>query len=201
MPVTLKCPKCKSSLRVRDDLAGKKVKCPRCANLILVPVREEEVTEVLNAPDDGITEVKPTAKDKTSVRSARRREDQDEEREERVASKPRARPKPPPVEDEEEDEEEEERPAKKGKGKFKPCPSCGGTHAEKVLWTPWGSFYGPAMVNHVKCQDCGYCYNGKSGRSNLIPIILFVTAPLLGILGLLGGIAYIFYRQGYFGGG
>jgi hypothetical protein len=48
-----------------------------------------------------------------------------------------------------------------------------------VLFTPWGSFYGPALFNHVRCPECRYAYNGRSGGSNLIPAILFVVAPLV----------------------
>jgi predicted Zn finger-like uncharacterized protein len=204
MPVTLTCSGCNSSLKVRDDLAGKKVKCPRCAHLIVVPARDEDLTEVLNVPDEGITEVRPNAKARKKPAPD---EDEDEEREERVsASKPKAKAKPARSRDEDE-EEEEERPKRKKKRSAKdedgpqyaPCPNCGAEDAKAVKWTPWGSFYGPAMFTHVKCRECGSCYNGKSGRSNIIPIIIFVTVPLLGILGILGGLAYLFYSKGYFG--
>src|SRR4051794_4199441 len=98
MPVTLTCSGCNSSLRVRDDLAGKKVKCPRCAHLILVPAREEDVTEVLNPPDEGIAEVKPSAR----PRKRPARDEDGDERDERIAERPKAkRPR-----DEDEDEEE-----------------------------------------------------------------------------------------------
>jgi uncharacterized paraquat-inducible protein A len=62
---------------------------------------------------------------------------------------------------------------------FKPCPRCGAEGAKRVLFTPWGSFYGPALFNHVRCPECRYAYNGRSGGSNLIPAILFVTVPLV----------------------
>jgi uncharacterized paraquat-inducible protein A len=62
---------------------------------------------------------------------------------------------------------------------FKPCPRCGTEGAKRVLFTPWGSFYGPALFNHVRCPECRYAYNGRSGGSNLIPAILFVTVPLV----------------------
>jgi predicted RNA-binding Zn-ribbon protein involved in translation (DUF1610 family) len=84
-----------------------------------------------------------------------------------------------------------------GKKSYKPCPQCGATGAKRVLWTAWGSFYGPAMFTHVRCPECGYKYNGRSGRSNLIPAIIFVTVPLLGILGILGGIVYMLVSRNY----
>jgi predicted RNA-binding Zn-ribbon protein involved in translation (DUF1610 family) len=69
--------------------------------------------------------------------------------------------------------------------KYKPCPQCGASGAERVRWTPWGSFFGPKMFTHVRCPDCGYAYNGRTGGSNLIPAILMVLIPLVGILLLL----------------
>ena len=63
-----------------------------------------------------------------------------------------------------------------------------------MLFTPWGSFYGPALFNHVRCPECRYAYNGRTGRSNLIPAIIFVTIPALIIAGLLGFIAVVLYK-------
>ena len=60
---------------------------------------------------------------------------------------------------------------------FQPCPRCGAEGAKRVLFTPWGSFYGPALFHHVRCPECRYAYNGRSGGSNLIPAILFVAIP------------------------
>lgn len=87
------------------------------------------------------------------------------------------------------DEPDERRPKKKSKS-FKPCPKCGAGGAKRVTWTPWGSFYGPAMFNHVRCPQCDYKYNGKTGGSNLIPAIIFVTIPLLLIGAIVGGLIY-----------
>src|SRR3954454_18274182 len=41
MSYPLTCPGCRATLRVRVELAGKTVKCPRCAQTIPVPAREE----------------------------------------------------------------------------------------------------------------------------------------------------------------
>jgi hypothetical protein len=59
-----------------------------------------------------------------------------------------------------------------------------------VAFTWWGSVYGPAMFCHVRCRDCGYAYNGRTGRSNLIPAVIFVTIPAVLILLILGFIAF-----------
>jgi hypothetical protein len=63
-----------------------------------------------------------------------------------------------------------------------PCPNCGGREAKRVKWTWWGSFWGPKLFTHVRCVDCGFCFNGKTGDSNIIPAILFVVVPLVLII-------------------
>jgi DNA-directed RNA polymerase subunit M/transcription elongation factor TFIIS len=77
------------------------------------------------------------------------------------------------------------------RGVFKPCPRCGAEGAKRVLFTPWGSFYGPALFNHVRCPECHHAYNGRSGGSNLIPAILFVAIPLVLIAAIIGYIAML----------
>ena len=135
------CPECQTTLRVRPELAGKKVKCPKCGKLVQVP-GEEELAVVTAA-------------------------------------------------EEEELEEEEAEPAERKKSKYKACPRCGAVGARKVKWTFWGSFYGPAMFTHVRCPECDYAYNGRTGRSNLIPAIIFVTVPLVGILGIMASLVFL----------
>jgi hypothetical protein len=78
---------------------------------------------------------------------------------------------------------------------FKPCPRCGAGGATRVVFTFWGSFYGPALFHHVRCPACGYAYNGRTGRSNLVPAILFVTIPAVLILAILGGLGYLFWSM------
>jgi hypothetical protein len=69
---------------------------------------------------------------------------------------------------------------------FAPCRRCGSTNAERIVWTAWGSFYGPALLCHVRCLGCGYKYNGRSGRSNLLPAAIFVIVPLVLIVVIIG---------------
>jgi uncharacterized paraquat-inducible protein A len=116
-----------------------------------------------------------------------------------VATKPVARqPRPPTEEEEEEDlvvpEVDEDAPAPPKRKGFKPCPRCGAEDPKRVLFTFWGSFYGPALFNHVRCRKCKYAYNGRTGGSNLIWAIIFVSIPTLIIAGLLGFIAFVLYK-------
>ena len=92
-----------------------------------------------------------------------------------------------------EDDPDEDLPPRRQQG-FKPCPRCGAEGARRVLWTPWGSFYGPALFSHVRCPECRCGYNGRTGGSNLIPAIVFVTIPSLMIAGLLAFMAWVIYK-------
>jgi hypothetical protein len=90
------------------------------------------------------------------------------------------------------DEDDDERPQKHRR--WKPCPRCGCTRAEEVTFTFWGSFYGPALLSHVRCRDCGYAYNGRTGKSNFWPALLFVLVPALLIIAVIGGlILWVWY--------
>jgi predicted RNA-binding Zn-ribbon protein involved in translation (DUF1610 family) len=182
MAIVIKCPACQTPLRVREEYAGKKMKCPKCQGPVPVPG---------TAAGEHVQTPRPAARVKT-------------EEEEPVVLEPSETVDCPecgkanratarvcrfcraPLE--EEDEQEEERLRRRSK--FKPCPNCGAYGAKRVVWTPWGSFYGPALFTHVRCPECGQGYNGKTGGSNLIPAIIFVTVPLLGILFIVGALAW-----------
>jgi DNA-directed RNA polymerase subunit RPC12/RpoP len=55
MPIALSC-RCGRSLRLKDELAGKKIRCPECSSILAVPAKKNEaddlVLEVLSAEDD-----------------------------------------------------------------------------------------------------------------------------------------------------
>jgi hypothetical protein len=198
MPVQLTCAGCKTTLKVRDDLAGRKVKCPKCAAVLTVPDEGQDATEIIPGPDEAVTAAprpapaksKPVKKPSAAIKS--RRDDPDDEDDDR----PRRRPAKRSRRDDDDEDDDDDRP--RSRGDYKPCPKCGAEGAEKVLWTFWGSFYGPALFTHVRCPECDYAYNGKTGRSNLIPAIIFFSLPLLAICGIIGGVAYFFHMQGYF---
>jgi hypothetical protein len=64
MPVLIRCPDCQKLLKVKEELAGKKVKCPNCGIAVRVPVNEPEVVgvdEVIDLPTDAAS--RPSAKD------------------------------------------------------------------------------------------------------------------------------------------
>jgi hypothetical protein len=182
MPIQLRCPECNKPLKVKEELAGKKVKCPGCGKAVPVPVPEvepEPVEEVQEAPPP-----KPAKPAKAAL-----------------TTKPKARPEPPSVEEDEPDEDADEgrsKPAKAAKGQqWVPCPNCGATGARRVKYTFWGSFYGPRLFSHVRCQQCRTTYNGKTGGSNLIPAIGCVTIPAIGIIIILGLIGLMLWWKLY----
>jgi hypothetical protein len=206
MPIMITCPGCKAKLRIRDEFAGKSMKCPRCSSSVTV-VAEEQPVAAAAAEDEPVVaaaaeEDEPAApatavgEGKPKPRPAR---------EPRMVACPECGKKIPEdatqcryckalLEDEEEDEDEENQPP----SRYKPCPKCGKKNPKKVNWTPWGSFYGPRLFTHVRCRKCAYAYNGRTGGSNLGPAIVFITIPLLLILGLLVVVFLIFYNLGYF---
>jgi len=168
MTAVIRCPQCQSPLRIREEYAGKKLKCPKCTAIIQVPAGPT----VLEVSDDVPPRVRPVTGRSEAIEEGSPRR--------RSAAR----------DDENEPDAYDDRPRKKFKSSFKPCPRCQASGARRVTWTPWGSFYGPAMFTHVRCQECGCKYNGRTGRSNLIPAIIFVTIPLLLIGAIVGGLIY-----------
>ena len=86
--------------------------------------------------------------------------------------------------DDDRDDDDERRP------RWKPCPRCGCTRAKQVKFTFWGSFYGPALLSHVRCRDCGYAYNGRTGKSNFWPAFFFVLIPAALLAAIIGGFVF-----------
>ncbi len=68
---------------------------------------------------------------------------------------------------------------------FAPCPMCSSSNATKLSWTWWGGKFGPYLFTHVKCEDCGATYNGKTGKSNKVPIIIYQVVTWIGALACL----------------
>ncbi len=62
------------------------------------------------------------------------------------------------------------------------CPKCGSKILTKVRYTWWGGILGPRLMHHTKCETCGYRFNGKTGKSNTTPIIIYTVATFVIIL-------------------
>jgi predicted RNA-binding Zn-ribbon protein involved in translation (DUF1610 family) len=183
----MNCPGCQTPLRLREDLAGKKIKCPRCGQVVTVPAEEGVVVAEATGTDE-ITADPPKAKTKPKAGSAATRPCP--ECGEPVAlTASKCRHCKAPLDEDDDEDRDAARP------KYKACPRCGETGAKRVVWTPWGSFYGPALFSHVRCPACRYAYNGRSGGSNLIPAIIFVTIPLVLILAILGFLGWVVYAS------
>ena len=173
MALSVTCSGCHAPLRIRETYAGRQMTCPRCGAGFIVPVSETLATEEsgsplkpVEGPPPGPTKLCPVCRQAIPVAARRCRH---------------CRRWVP--------EEDEDAPA----GDYKPCPRCGTSGASRVLFTFWGSFYGPALFCHVRCPECGATYNGRTGRSNLIPAIVCVLVPLLLILLILGGVGTLLY--------
>ncbi len=199
MVETVSCPGCQTKLKMKPEYAGKKIKCPRCAQMILVP----DARGVTAAPPKVAAAKKATPKGRAAPR--------EEEDEAAVMTSPRkkkgrqsdmspcpecgemvdndARKCPHCRTPLEVDDEEEYK-------KWKKCPECGQKRARRVLWTFWGSFYFTAIFKHVRCEECGTTYNGKTGKSNLGPAVICVSVPLLAIAAIGHVILWIIRDRG-----
>jgi F0F1-type ATP synthase assembly protein I len=113
----MQCP-CDRAFRVKDELAGKKIRCPACKQILLVPAPEIEIFVEDDAAHYLMAE-EPKAKKPVAARA----DEDEEERDERVTAKPAAWVKPAPRREEEEDErprrrrdeDDEVRPRRKNK--------------------------------------------------------------------------------------
>jgi transposase-like protein len=79
-----------------------------------------------------------------------------------MMSYPQQPPAPPP-------------PPAQPASEYVPCPRCGNPYVRRIRYTFWGGYLGPKLLNHVKCDRCGYTYNGKTGRSNTTAIAIYMV--------------------------
>jgi uncharacterized Tic20 family protein len=175
MPIAVVCPHCKAKLKAPDTLIGKTVKCPGCANPVLVK-------SVAVAP--AATSVKTAPKKKPIP------EDYDEEPIDDVES----------VEDEEEEEELDERPKKKKKkkGDSRSVKTGDSTDSERTmaLFIHIGAhivnlvagglgIFVPVLIWMVKRKDSRFIdHHGKTWLN--FTLSMFVVA--VGLLVVLGGL-------------
>lgn len=86
MPITVNCPNCGGAMRVPDNLAGKKVKCPKCANIMALPTATEDAAAIqATAPAPAVppplAETSPPPRERPA--RDRRERDRDERGDER----------------------------------------------------------------------------------------------------------------------
>jgi transcription elongation factor Elf1 len=62
---------------------------------------------------------------------------------------------------------------------FANCPKCQQNNAQQLSFTWWGGVIGPKLLTHVKCQNCGAKYNGKTGNSNTMAIAIYSVVVLV----------------------
>src|SRR6267378_4465833 len=94
MPILIPC-KCGKQLRVKDDLAGKRIKCPACAAMLTVPVPAVEdddpvVPELASAEDVAHTPEPSRAKKRSRPEKGEEEADSDVEPAEKAGKRPRA---------------------------------------------------------------------------------------------------------------
>jgi phage FluMu protein Com len=165
----IQCPSCAKTLNVSDQYAGKKVRCPSCQGVLTVPPlaaaeASEEVTPVASRPRPAAP---PQEYDDRPRRP--RRDDYDD------------RPRRP-----RRDDDYDDRPRRRYEGEWAPCPNCGCRDGTRARWTIWGGLLGPAMINVVRCHDCGSNYNGVHGDYNGGRIAIYIVVSLLISLVILG---------------
>ena len=185
MTISLTCIACAAELRVRDEHAGKAVRCPKCSEVITVPNEELHVATLVEPSDTAITAI--TARRAGTARPESTREPQPRCRRcgERNPSEKEQCRRCGLWLDSGRSHGRHGRPTD-----YEPCPRCRCDDPERVTWTIWGSFYGPAMFHHVRCRDCGYTYNGHTGKSNVLVATIFVLVPVVLIAAIIGGLGY-----------
>jgi predicted Zn finger-like uncharacterized protein len=109
MPLRVVCASCSSSLKVKDELAGRAVKCPKCGEVVRVPTPDAP------PPEPELEAVQAEPADPPRPAKGRRAEDEAEEAPARPAA--RARPRY------EDDEEEDDRGSRQGAGKGERRPA------------------------------------------------------------------------------
>jgi hypothetical protein len=68
MPISVSCPDCDKSLKVKDELAGKKIRCPDCSGVVPIPAKKSKSDD-----DDFLDDMEPS----TSKRKRRPVDDDD----------------------------------------------------------------------------------------------------------------------------
>lgn len=167
------CPHCGMRDRVPDELAGLAGRCPECQHEITFPHPDERAGRPAEP-------ARPAAREEAIAEAprARRPRDDDDDR-------PRRRAR----DEDDDDDRPRRRRERRSAGQYADCPHCGAPgNATKVSFTWWGGLLGPALFCHVRCNECGGCYNGKHGDDNTMRIAVYVGVSLVLAVGILIGV-------------
>ena len=78
---------------------------------------------------------------------------------------------------------------------YVPCPKCGTADSKLLKFTWWGGALGPKMLTHVKCQNCGNKYNGKTGGDNTAGVAIYmVVAGVISFVLMFAVFFFLFFR-------
>jgi DNA-directed RNA polymerase subunit RPC12/RpoP len=174
MKLEVLCPACRKEFRFTDQSDSKTVACPHCGDEV-----NKDLGTLVSDEADEATKVKSQATETQRCPHCGKS----------IPLKARKCKFCRNWLDEDDDEEE-------AVSEYVPCPRCGARRSQRVVFTFWGSFYGPALFTHVQCPKCFYKYNGKTGKSNLIPAIIFVLVPVFLILAVIGGVVLWLFNLG-----
>lgn len=176
MPITLNCP-CGKTLRVADEHAGKRVKCPVCNAVIAPPAPEPQFEVVEEAPPLAVAAAKPKVKPR----------DVDEEDEdgsynmETAAKKPEPPKKQPQfrkranADDEEEDDHSLPR-------RRQSEADAGATAGKRIAYIVGGGF---GLVAGSALAIWAY---GGTGRGSTKLMVIGVCVAIVGLVSLFQGI-------------
>ena len=166
------CPSCGEQLSAPDDFTNKRIRCGGCQGVAVVPAVSEAVTpEPPRARPRRDDRDEPSRYDAYRGEPSRGRRDRDED-EDRGRRGRRDR-------EDEDDYGVRRRPIRRvRRGEWADCPNCGAPDPVKVSYTWWGGFIGPAIINTVRCQECGTQYNGIHGDYNTTRIIIHTFVGL-----------------------
>jgi hypothetical protein len=178
--IHITCQHCSRDIRVADEHAGKRIRCPGCKEVLTLPAAAPQPAKAAPVPSS-IKKAAPPPIPK-------RRPPEDDDEEIAVAE----------AVDEDEEEDDEPRPRKRKRrkrrgrqGSYADCPNCDAPgDASPVGFTWWGGILGPRLLSHVRCNDCGTCYNGSSGKSNDTAILIYVLVSLFITL-MVGALALV----------
>ena len=152
MPIALQC-LCGKAFRVKDEFAGKKIRCTACKQVVVVPAPQPEpMSEDEDASNFLLEEGPPPA---PTPSTNRRREDPDDDDEPPTPPRKRRRADPDDDEDAEEGFSEGPPPKKPEKRKDRdrprkrdPWKAAGGRYSEPQESRPW-IVISPTMISGV----------------------------------------------------